>query len=497
MKKLVIYISVFIVGAVILSGCNHKFDEYNKDPNDLEFGQVPAIHLLTNVIFSGADGFLYRTWQINGELIQYTVNMHTENVHRYMIRESYITGAWDHLARWAANADHMREVAISKQDPACEAIALTMRALYMSNLTDMFGDVPFSEAFQGRAEVPNTKPIFDTQEEVYRQLYEDLERANTLYMSAPEIEAEKRSYDILYGGDLAKWRRFNNSLYLRLLTRMINRDAEMNVSAKIQEVCTRTADYPVFESNDDNATIFYSGESPFWNRFGQNTGDAFTTNSRRYSEFFINTLSSYGDPRLGIIGVMYNSEWTGMVSGYPSDETQASNCASLNKSLLGDYASPYSFMRYDEILFIKAEMAHKGVISGGETAAGNYYHDGILNSINHWDEINPGISRVTEEQRRQYLQRVAYNNEFEQIMLQKYIALFWVGYEAYSEYRRTGYPVLKIGTGTANDGVLPTRLPYPISTFSTNRENYEKAVQHMGGDDMKTPVWWSKKATDK
>ena len=79
---------------------------------------------------------------------------------------------------------------------------------------------------------------------------------------------------------------------------------------------------------------------------------------------------------------------------------------------------------------------------------------------------------------------------------QKFLALFWVGMEAYHEYRRTGYPVLTIGEGTLyNDYILPTRLGYPNTTISTNSANANAALEEMGGEnDMKTPVWWSKQA---
>ena len=88
---------------------------------------------------------------------------------------------------------------------------------------------------------------------------------------------------------------------------------------------------------------------------------------------------------------------------------------------------------------------------------------------------------------------VAFDKTLEQILNQKYIALFWVGYEAWHEYRRTGYPNLKIGKGTANDGVLPTRFIYPVTTVDTNHENYLKAIANQGPDNMKTRLWWARK----
>ena len=190
-------------------------------------------------------------------------------------------------------------------------------------------------------------------------------------------------------------------------------------------------------------------------------------------------------------------QWNGRISAFPPTGTVAAGCSTLNKYVLGDYTSPYSFMRYDEILFIRAEAAHKGIVAGGDAAARQYYNEAILASIDHWDEINPSTTyKVTEAQKEQFLNNVYYNNSFEQIMMQKYVDLFWCGYEAYNEYRRTGYPRLPMGTGTDNNGILPTRLMYPINTSATNRENYLEAVGRRGREDMKTPVWWRKKATE-
>lgn len=502
MKTTLRYIAAAILTLTITGSCSHKFEEYNTDPNNMDMWKVPAAHLLADVIFKGADGYLYRTWQINGELMQYTVQMYTENIHRYIIRESYVSGAWNALARWAAAADHMAEVAELKEDDNSLAIALTMRALYMADLVSVWGDVPFSEAFAGRDEKPNTKPRFDEQKAVFTQLLADLERANSLYHGEwledgyHMYDKTVREQDLLYNGEIAKWKKFTNSLHLRLLTRLLNRDDEMNVSTKIREMLDRPSTYPVFENNKDNATLYFSGISPFRNRFGSDNESNFTSNARKMSDFFITQLRTTGDPRIGIFAKQLNNEWTGLVSGYPPTETVSTGCANLNKDVLGDYDSPYSFMRYDELLFIKAEMAHRGIISGGDNAAREYYNAGILASIEHWDEINPSTTyKVTDAQKEQFLVKVYYNNDLEQIMTQKYVALFWCGYEAYNDYRRTGYPRLPIGTGTSNNGILPTRLFYPVLTTTTNKEHYLEAAERMGGDNMKTPLWWSLAAT--
>ena len=165
--------------------------------------------------------------------------------------------------------------------------------------------------------------------------------------------------------------------------------------------------------------------------------------------------------------------------------------------MLGDYTSPSTNMRYDEVLINLAEATYRGMLRGGEIEAQRYYEQAILASIDFWDSVNPSTVRVTQAQKDQYILKTTYNNTLEQIMTQKYIAQFWCGYEAWADYRRTGYPVLIIGTATDNNGILPTRLMYPSRAQQTNSVHYEEAVREMGGDNMRIPVWWSQKATSK
>ena len=460
MKNILRYTLAICTAGLLPVACTSNFDEYNTNQNQMEMGDVHPLNLLEHILFTGADGMVYRTWLLNNELIQYTVQMYTENVHRYMIRDSYNSGTWNHLARWAANSDHMIEQAVKNGDANSEAIALTMRALFVSNWTDIYGDIPFSEAFQGRNNV--LKPKFDTQKEVYTQLFADLERANSLHM--------------------------------RLLMRLQNRDEEMGVSEKLREIVSNPSRYPVMVSNADNAALFYTNVDPFIGHFGTTTLQSFTSNSHRMAEHLVNLMNNTNDPRLGIYAVQQNNEWTGLVSGYPTTETNATNCAYLNKDVLGDYTSPYTFMRYDEVLFILSEAAFRGMIPGGSAAAQQYYEQAVLASIDYWDEINPSPTyEITQAQKNAFMQIVAFDNTLEQILNQKYIALFWEGYEAWHEYRRTGYPNFKIGKGTANDGVLPTRFIYPVTTVDTNHENYLKAIANQGPDNMKTRLWWARK----
>lgn len=194
--------------------------------------------------------------------------------------------------------------------------------------------------------------------------------------------------------------------------------------------------------------------------------------------------------------------WKGAESGKEAQESDNSGVSLLNKANLGDYASPYSHMKYDEVLFIFAEAIKRGWIDGGDALAEQYYNDAVRASIRFWSDVNKTGNPVSESTVERFLANIPYDGTLESILDQKYVALFWTGFEAWHEYRRTGYPALVIGEGTQNDHVLPTRMAYPTIAIKTNPDNYAAEVARLqsvfrGADDMKTPVWWSAEAVRK
>ena len=485
MKRINSYI---LTGGVIilgLCGCTSNFDDYNKDPNRAEVGKANSSQMLEDLIFEGAGSMKYRTWRHNNEFMQYTVETSTLNqLHRFVLTDSEFKGAWNFCGRWAVNAIEMYELAEKEENTNAQAIALTMKALYLSNMTDLFGDMPFKEAFKGIDE-NIMQPKFDDQKVIYDSLLMDLERANTLYTKTSTIDAKR---DLLYNGDVTKWRKFTNSLYLRLLMRVSNR-RDMNSAERIKTVFENPSQYPIFESNDDNATLKYSGTRPFVNDFGDNA-----TDDSAMGERFINIMVDSSDPRISVYCNRVSSGanaggYVGITSGAPASvisKQSADGASNSNNTTFRQYTSPYTFMTYSEVLFIKAEAIQRGMMDG---EASETYYAAVTASLKQWI---PDISASAVET---FLQNgaVAYDATTEIIITQKYVSLFTVGYESWHEYRRTGYPLLVMGEAIRNDGVHPTRFPYPLVLRSSNK-NYATQLAKMGEDNMKTPVWWSRKA---
>lgn len=503
----------------VLISCTTDFEETNTNPNTTNVGQIKASGMFEPLLYNGGNFWLNYTWYWNNELIQFTAftGGTTRQEHRYFISDANWQSVWNAYSRYGNNVTHMYDLSIEQEDRSLEAIAMTLKVLYMSNLTDMFGDIPYSEAFNARKPNGTTKPKFESQKEVYLQMFDDLNAANAIYATKPVFI--KPSLDGMYGGSMDKWRKFNNSLYLRLLMRVSGRP-EMNAGTKISDVLNNPSLYPIFTSNADNATVVFSGSDPYRSQFADTNEGTLTSSGRKLTEQLIKMTvitdmsgqQTYVDPRLPIIGKKNpslstnpNNIWKGTIAGVSEQNQSDADRGSswLNAAVLARVDAPATFMDYAEVQFILAEAALKGWIAGGTAGAKQYYENAVTASVEKWAEYGQFSETpvlVTDSDITELLQSDLASwdkaaNKEELIGNQKYLALFWIGMEAYHEYRRTGYPELTVGDGAVfNDYILPTRFAYPTTTLATNSQNAQEAISRMGPNTMKTPVWWSKQA---
>ena len=532
------YLSVLLV---LLTLCQCRtLEEFNQSPNQIEVGRVEPCDMMDDIICNGALNYQQRFYDTFAELMQYTcAGGSTANViHRYYLAPSYVTNCWDNPAKWAANADHMYQLALKTESENYQAVALTLRALWMDQLTSIFGYVPFSEAFKLRDENLN-KPKFDAPKDVYAALIRDLDLANSLYDTSMSLS--NPSKDKLFQGDTKKWQKFTNSLQLRILMRLSNRSTDMeiilgeSVAQWIKKIIDNPSKYPIMESYEDNAIVKFSGESPFQNNWGGYQQS--TLSGHRGAEFFIALLNGKNDPRKWIWFIPWSQSiaWMGVQSGMPGDAT--AGYPLMNYEIFISYKLPVSFMNYDEVCFILAEAYlrndddHWAAIAGGEARITEWYNKGVRASIEFWRDLYVNYFKQNGRNINSNYRNFAavepmyddYNhvemqpimddasidtfinvsvpfdikNGLECIIEQKYVANFRIMTEAWSDYRRTGYPKLTIGTGVQNNGVLPLRLEYPTTTKTTNPDNYQAVVQTLrntyydGADNMLTPVWWS------
>lgn len=490
------------LSVLLMGGCTKNYAELNENPNGVAVA-VPE-RLLNPALYDVVQRNINRSHRINNELMQVFVQRSNYiEVQRYIIRPSESDYMWNNWYLQKTNFLDMYSIAksnvavVASQSKAYMAIANILDSWVSSLLTDTYGDVPYFQANQGKTNNILT-PKFDAQKDIYQDIFRKLEEANTLLtgLSASQLlTTQQKGLDALYGAaatptsELDMWRKFGNSLYLRLLMRVSAKsDAIANGKTpvqKINEVVTNPTLYPVFTSNAESAILRLTGETfPLRSPFaGFTTTDYNSAGS--LAEFFVNTLKEFGDPRLPLWATRYDNDYVGIPSGYqvgqipPARSTY--NPALILEPLLGN------IMNYAELQFILAEAALKGYIPGEPKT---YYDLGVKAAIEHWGQTMSSTYLTSDAIAWETTGSV--DQKMEQIMVQKYFTLFYTDFEQWFEYRRTGHPILLPGTGLANGGQMPSRLYYPVLVQSVNGNNYREAVANQGPDDLNSKVWWQK-----
>ena len=478
MNRLKNIVIVLLLGSLSFS-CTKDFEEINTDPNKIE--KISPGTLLNPILYEMSSFNTLRADAFTFDLMQSALPFPSVagGVHRYDVSESAGNSTWNTYYRWINNVKEMRAAAVKAEDKNYEAIALTLNAWIYSNLTDAFGDIPMSQAARGDEGL--YQPVFDTQQQIYTTLITDLERANSLYDAS---KAMIYGTDILYNNNVTNWRKFSNSLRMRLLLRVSKR-TELDSYAKLATIINNPADNPVFTSNSDAAVLKITGVIPNVSPWGRAID--FTT-FRATAAFFIDNLNDFNDPRLAKWNTLARTAdgkntigYKGIPSGYDGPESQFAYLPSNFNVALATAPMTSVIMTYAEVELIKAELAQKGKISG---SAANYYQNGVKAAIEQWGATLPSNYFANP--------KAAYDGSLERIMLQKYYALFFNDYQQWFEYRRTGFPILPKGAGMLNNQIVPVRFRYPTTVVTNNNENYKKAVSNMGGDDINTKVWWEK-----
>jgi len=519
MKKITYQILglLFVLGTT-LSSCDKGFEEINTDPINI-LSTTPD-KLLAPALVNTLSAGMSRNRSFNNELMQVTVSLSDGDgtVFRYEYRRTWSDYLWN---SWYVQLNNFKDIYILAKQPenlntSYQGISLICQAWVASMLTDTYGDVPFKEAGEGKN--GKLEPVFDRQKDIYLDLFNKLEEANTLLGKGQEITALG---DPVYKGDVSKWRKFGNSLYLRLLMRVSGKSevAAMSI-AKIKEILdTKASDYPVINSNAESAVLKWSGQGgsgPYVNPY-YNGVRAQDFRAPSICKFFIDHLRDWQDPRIDIstygtggvnrLGINPGSTgFSGVPSGYAigtnlnrlsyfySYDQLISDVAVGNKSLQQS-ATTGILLNYAELQFIRSEAALKGWTSA---SAEEHYNKGIAAAINYWvpafsaDPSSAAFNKYVTEADINWDASLNTEGKMEQIHLQKYYALFLVDMQQWFEYRRTGHPVLPKGAGLRNNGVMPARMSYPVYVQSANPTNYKLALSAQGADEISTNVWWQK-----
>ncbi|MFC3196961.1 SusD/RagB family nutrient-binding outer membrane lipoprotein [Parapedobacter deserti] len=481
------YIAAAMAICLVSAGCVKNFVEINTNPNNSNTASPQS--LIGPLLLSTLNNTLTRNFRINNELMQVTVTTaDSREFHRYEIRPAESEYMWRNWYLALTNVRDIYTSAAAGQQPGYQTyqgISLILDAWISSLLTDMFGDVPYFDSNKGRDFIITAK--FDAQPAIYADLFQKLDSANQLLKlgALPETD-DVRALDPIYNTDPNLWRRFGNSLYLRLLLRVAHKE-ELDAIDKIKEMIDiNPGEYPLFRSNADNAILLYTGQQPYITAF--HTARDFDFNGDKgYAEFFINNLLTLNDPRLPILATQATlGVYSGMQSGYPRGSVPQRE-STLHAPMKSNSRLGGNMMNYGELQLLLAEAALKGYIDKDPTA---YYRNGVYAGVEFWDaEID---DTYFDNPAANFAEADTDNEKLKMIHFQKYLTLLFTDFQQWYEYRRTGALDLYRGPGLENNGQMPSRLNYPIIVQSLNKANYDAAVAAMGGDSINEKVWWQR-----
>ncbi len=506
MKKINLYISSCIIGLALLASCDNGFDEMNINPIAL-ISVDPAFQLNTAIV-SSATG--YNNLQYETIIVKQMINPFSGvgAAGQYNQDNRGVTsGNWNRFYR-SSLKEITTVISETREDPSRANLyhmARIWRAYSFMVLTDTYGDIPYTEAGKGFLEGIVT-PIYNSQESVYDDLLNELETAS----AGLDASLSETSRDILYGGDISKWKKLGNSLLLRAAMRL----SKVN-PAKAAEYVGRAVSGGVMQSNEDNAVLYHNENfpNPVGNQLNGGQSGFFYM-----AEDFVEYLKTNNDPRLASIAVRY----VGASSGVDHNETNANRSpevqigmplgydnttvseaverdnlvslydySQLDRTRMGDAQAPTYFVTYAQTQLLLAEAVVRNWTSGD---AASLFQNGIRAHMEQLSDYGDATA-IEESEINSYLQANPWevDQAMEQINTQYWVASFLNGPEAWANFRRSGYPLLTPnpfpGSDLQSEDFI-RRLTYPDGELNVNDDNVQQAISRQGPDILDTRVWW-------
>jgi len=502
---------IFAVGILFFNGaCTDDFEALNENPSTPS--NTDAEYLFNYVIKEGAGEYgivtNYNYNYLQRWVMQTAAVWGNSTMPPYTLFDQYRIGLlWEHFY-----ADLLLNIEVilnkTENDPQAANnynVARIWKVYNFHKVTDLWGSVPYTEAWQVLEGYSSAAihPKYDSQELIYQDMLNELkDAASKLDNSMPFF-----SNDNIYDGNLENWKKFANSLRLRLAIRSGNQDI-------VNEIISEDN---LISSNAENATFEYINDQNWWNPYYElhigsrnpSNPDLTGTSVIKISELMKLHLESTNDPRLEIYAQtieLDNSTYRGVPNLMDANkkENQALGMGVTSTSYIGKFYSRNPtwnkpLLTYAEVCFLRAEAALREWTSEN---AQEWYEKGLRAGLEYYNIPENEIEAVITT-------GAPFNNSLEQIITQKWVALFLDGWETFAEYRRTGYPQLK-KYDLELDGVrilnfewvnvprnyVPGRLQYPDSEIDLNNTNYKEAVESGGGDTYFQQLWWSQKFGD-
>jgi hypothetical protein len=463
--------ALFLVFSVFYS-CTNNFEEINTNKNYPV--EVNPENILPTAIFNIANSNVTNAYDLGEVVSQYGARYEYTNTDLYNWTPN--SANWFYL--WLQNITDLKNKADKEQNPNYKAIGLILESYMISVMTDSYGPIPYSQANKGILGI--NKPKYDSQEEIYTKIFTNLETANSI-ISTATVRG-----DIMFKGDMNKWKRFSNSLYLRLLLRVSNK---INVSTKLQQIVNNPGLYPLISSNNENAIYNYSGSFPDISPVTDGNGRIYEYHIVVPTTTMLNELTSKNDTRIDVWFEPKKNiagNWVGLMPGLPLDQIGEETDYARKKDDFFSIRSKINavFITYSEVNFLLAEARHRNLIM--INSAKFYYDLAVTASFAQWGATIPPS----------FLSTLAPFSETN-LFTQKWLSLYHNNLEAWFDWKRTGQPsFLKAGPATRNNNLIPRKLLIPDTEQSLNSENYLQAIRSIEGNGIKeninSKVWWDK-----
>jgi len=465
--------------SLALSSCKKDLAEINQNPNASQNAQPD--YLLTGATKATADTYWGTTNNMDASLlfVQNWAKIQYTDPDRYIYTNTSLQELWTvGYTKSILNYNQIIKLADAQANPNYKGVALVLRSWAFTLLTDNYGDIPYTEATNVDEYLT---PAYDKQKDVYFGLLEDLKTAQAaLSTSGPTIAG-----DVIYNNNISLWKKFANSLRLRIALRIADREPE-KAKAVLAEIQAEGSGY--ISANNETAQMAYlssPNQNPISNLFD-------TRDDYRISKTIVDRLFALNDPRLPVYASKTQAATPTNYVGIPNGLLvgDASNLGFNKTSKPGTYflapSAPAVIMSYAEVLFDRAEAAARGFTA--ENAA-DLYKQAVTASLKQY---NIGDAEVNAYLALPAIQYDATNFR-KSIGDQKWIALFGQGLEAFAEWRRLDYPQLQPAVAGTLGGKMPMRFLYPGTEQSLNGASYKAAVASQGADELTTKLWFDVK----
>lgn len=505
-----LFIGSLALGLLFSAGCTKRFDTINQNPNQPDHISNEQL-FLPSIIKNSVRNYSYISQFGAPVLGDYYANQYNSGFDD-AFTASQVEGSflWNFFGV-LRDVENYRILSNQKGDQNNEGVGLVLRCWMFQVMTDNYGDMPYSQAVQGKT-AGIFQPAYDKQEDIYYALMDSLKRANTLLATG----TDPINSDILMGGSALRWQEFANSLRLRLLMRMSNvSGAKIDVGAEMSAIAGDPSTYPVFTSYNDQAALQFLADNGFEFPAYHNSpiGDY------HLSTTLETNLKLLNDPRIAYFAMPTPASlgsgtpvYAGVPNGIGTSETTWNGGAN-NQSQEAPILMPvsgYSFasptaaqgmlMSCAEVQFILAEGKERGLITTGSDAE-TYYLKGIHDQFSYDSSrltllTLPFPTNITASPAYYTQPGVAYTGSTDEklykIRIQRWFSMFYTGFEGWSEWRRTGVPKETMIGPSSAISAWPRRIRYPLSEQTVNTTNYNAAVAVQGPDDLLTRVWWNK-----